>query len=171
MLSMAIDTHYAAATAPKEPRGFTPMIEVTAENRRWSTSAIDIQIWKAGTIGNVSWCPIAGSEWCVDIFSPDDNQEVTAISGAGHTNTMQVSGYREGLELGGTSGAVADPMYFDYNQWESTRDNSWSYQGSNGTLDDPQPPMYPADVWWNIYPASPNSYGGDLQTCISGAGC
>ncbi|MGH7870158.1 MAG: hypothetical protein ACREP9_21585, partial [Candidatus Dormibacteraceae bacterium] len=85
-----------------------PIIDTTS-----STDAIDIEIWRAGTIsGDTGWCPIAGSEWCVDVYSEGEGVNITGTSGANNTNTMVVSGYQEGFELYGTSGATADYMRF-----------------------------------------------------------
>ncbi len=139
-------------------------------NTVWSTTAIDITIWRAGTISSqTSWCPIAGSEWCVDVYSEGDNKDWRDISGRGHSNTMIVSGYQVGLELYGTSGAVADNMFFEDNQWEANNGTDWHYQTNSG---DPNQYAidYPADAWWNQVPAQGN-YGGDWTTCIAGAGC
>ena len=135
-----------------------------------STSAIDMEIWKAGTISSqTSWCPIAAAEWCVDVYSEGDNQELRGVSGDNHTNRMVVSGYQEGLELYGTSGATADDMHFDDNQWMGTTNTNWNYQTNDGN-----PYSYtqnpPVDSGWNTVPA-PGNYGGEWFTCLSGAGC
>jgi hypothetical protein len=134
-----------------------------------STWGIEIQIFKAGTVPAAGWCPTASYTWCVDLYSEGDGQELTAISGAGHTNRMKVSGYREGLELLGLSGAVANPMQFDVNQWESTSDNSWNFQDNVGTIGKytSNPPV---EDYWDVEPQFSNS-GGTWVTCITGAGC
>ena len=82
-------------------------------NTIWSTEAVYITIWRAGTISSqTSWRPIAASEWCVDVYSVGDSKDWRGISGLGHTQTMIVSGYQEGFELRETSGAVANNMFF-----------------------------------------------------------
>lgn len=144
-----------------------PIIDTTS-----STSGVDIEIWRAGTIsGDTSWCPIAGSEWCVDVYSRGDGTNITGISGAGNKNTMIVSGYQEGLELYGTSGATADYMYFDDNQWEANGGTNWNYQTNIG--DNTQYAIDPpVDAWWTDgYQPAPGNYGGSWFTCLSGAGC
>lgn len=139
-------------------------------NTLFSTSAIDIMIWRAGTISSATgWCPLAGSEWCVDVYSEGDYQQITGVSGAGHTNTMVVSGYQEGMELYGTSGAKADYMYFDDNTWEANNGTKWEYQNNSGDggLYMQTPPV---DSGFSVPPATGN-YGGEWFTCLSGAGC
>lgn len=138
-------------------------------NTLTSTCCIEIRIWKAGTIPNIGWCPTATSEWCVDVYSDTDQKDFHGISGANHTNTMTTTGYRVGLELYGTSGAIAGPMFFDDNLWESANDNSWNYQTNAGDrygyVND-----NPVDSGWDYAPA-PGNNGGQWFTCITNAGC
>lgn len=144
---------------------FGPVINTTGADY-----AINIQIWKAGTVPGYSWCPVAGSEWCVSLYTQPNGEQVNGISGSGHTNTMKVSGYREGMELEGSSGAYANPMYFDYNQYQSVSNNSYIYQSNPGNYskyyDNP-----PVDSYWVSVPAGSSNYGGTWETCITGAGC
>lgn len=135
-----------------------------------TTFGLQITIWKAGTRSGISWCPAAGSEWCVNIYSLPDHKPMTGISGDNHTNTMTVSGYRDGMELFGTSGAVANDMWFTNNEWESDKSPyDWGYQAVVGDrtkyVDD-----YPVDSYWAPQP-TPGNYGGTWVTCISGSGC
>ncbi|MGH2497075.1 MAG: hypothetical protein ACRDIV_20445 [Ktedonobacteraceae bacterium] len=134
------------------------------------TQAIDIQIFKAGTVSwALPWCPVAGSEWCVYLYSHPTGPVIEGISGAGHTNTMVVSGYREGMEIEGTSGAHADYADFIANQYQDKGNNSYNYQNNPGNyskyFDNP-----PADSFWTTVPG-PGQDGGDWTTCITGAGC
>lgn len=142
-----------------------PIIDTTS-----STDAIDITIWRAGTIASDSgWCPIAGSEWCVDVYSEGDGTWITGTSGLNHTNTMIVSGYQEGFELYGTSGATGDYMYFDSNEWEADGGTAWSYQDNPGDKAE-YAVDYPVDAGWNWEPEN-GPTGGEWWTCITGAGC
>src|SRR5579875_542556 len=116
-------------------------------NTQNPTYAINIQIFKAGTIPGVSWCPVAGSEWCAWLLAQPNGEQLDGVSGANHTNTMKVSGYREGMELEGTNGAIANPMEFDYNQWQSTTNNNLFYQSSPGDYSKYQDNP-PVDSYW-----------------------
>jgi len=147
-----------------------------AEHYSWiintlsTSNAFDIQIWKAGALPGYSWCPSADDEWCVDVYAYGAGVETTSISGAGSTNSMSVTGYRVGMELAGTSGAVATPMYFNENEWLGTGSHNFQYQNNEG---DDSRYMYdpPVQSDWSISPLDQNSYGGEWETCIFGSGC
>jgi len=83
---------------------------------------------------------------------------------------MKVSGYREGLELYGLSGAVANPMQFDVNQWMGTSNNSWNFQSNAGNYSK-YVDNTPVDSYWDAIPAGSSNNGGTWVTCITGAGC
>jgi hypothetical protein len=98
------------------------------------------------------------------------NHTLVSLQETRHATSMKVSGYREGMELEGTNGAIANPMEFDYNQWQSTTNNNLFYQSSPGDYSKYQDNL-PVDSYWVSVPAGSSNNGGTWETCITGAGC
>jgi hypothetical protein len=125
-------------------------------------SYLQAQIWKAGTDPFVGWCPTVSNEWCVSLIAGSTSLNVQYST----NNSMQVTEYKEGLEISGISGGYAPLTDFDYNEWSSTRNNNYYYQTNPGN----ETTNYPADAYWDPAPQD-SSTGGSLWTCITNAGC
>ncbi|MHB8600444.1 MAG: hypothetical protein ACYDER_27005 [Ktedonobacteraceae bacterium] len=91
---------------------------------------------------------------------------VASLSDTSKSNSMNPNLIGMGLEMCGSTGAIAPKNGYAYNQWESLS-NAWSYQNNNGY---PGIQTYPAYGHWTVDPQH-SSTGGQWTTCIQGNGC
>lgn len=100
------------------------------------------------------------NEWFIDAFGLPVDQ----LSGLSTNNSMKPNCIQAGMELAGSSEAVAPTNSFVDNQWYNGNWNDQTNAGDNGSASKSDRGPIIAD--WGVVPASGN-HGGQWNTCLN----